>query len=109
MKADGEIKLKEKNTEPQSFQDVSVQMPYTSIEFEKTHCMEYTQLQIEEFFAQLLDVVAESTSDSRSASVEIVWGASSILRFPNWCLNGIDVGTHTLCVYTIHSRYKIHC
>ena len=43
-------------------------MPYTSIEFEKTHCMEYTQLQIEEFFAQLLDVVAESTSDSRSAS-----------------------------------------
>ena len=30
MKADGEIKLKEKNTEPQSFQDVSVQMPYTS-------------------------------------------------------------------------------
>ena len=74
-------------------------MPYTSIEFEKTPCMEYTQLQIEEFFAQLLDVVAERTSDSRSASVDIVWGASSILRFPNWCLNGIDVGTHTLCIY----------
>ena len=31
---------------------------YNSIEFEKTPCMEYTQLQIEEFFAQLLDVVA---------------------------------------------------